>query len=82
MTPARIIGWKNYGVAVLCILAGLWALKHGDMDGFVKGTLAGGALISLRNVLGKVLGALDANRQSMDDLRAAIEAELQKGQPI
>jgi hypothetical protein len=76
MTPGKIIGWKNYGVGVLCILAGLWAFRLGDMDGTVKGILAGLLVISLRDVLGKVLCAIEANRQTMDDLRAAIETEL------
>lgn len=79
MKPAQIIGWKNYGVAVLCILAGLWAFRRGDMDGAVKGLLAGLLVISLRDVLGKVLHAVDANRRSLDGLRAAIEAELSRG---
>lgn len=76
MTAARIIGWKNYAVAALCIVAGLWAFSRGDMDGGVKGSLAGLLVISLRHVLGKVLGAIDDNRQSLDGLRAAIETEL------
>lgn len=78
MTPARIVGWKNYLVAMLCILAGLWALRRGDLDGAVKGILAGLLVISLRDVLGKVLTAVDANRLSLDGLRAAIETELSR----
>jgi hypothetical protein len=78
LTPAKINGWKNYGVAVLCILAGLWALKHGDYDGFVKGSLAGLIVISLRDVLGKLLSAIHANCESLKDLRAAIETELSR----
>ncbi len=76
MTPARIIGWKNYAVAGLFILVGLWAFERGNMDGAVKGLLAGLAWISLRDVLGKVLWAVDANCRSIDGLRAAIETEL------
>lgn len=76
MTPGQISGWRNYLVAALCILAGVWAFKRGDMDGAVKGVLAGCVVISLRNVLGKVLSAVDANRKSLDGLRAAIETEL------
>jgi len=78
MTPAQIHGWRNYGVAVLCILAGLWAFKRGDLDGAVKGVLAGLVVISLRDVLGKVLSAVDGNRQSLDNLRAAIETALER----
>lgn len=63
-------------MAALCILAGLWAFKQGHVDGGVKGLLAGFAIISFRNVLGKVLSAIEGNRLSLDGLRAAIETEL------
>lgn len=76
MTPAKIAGWKTYTIGVFCILAGLWAFRRGDLDGTVKGLLAGMLIISLRDVLGKVLTSIEANRQSLDDLRAAIETEL------
>ncbi len=76
MKPGKIIGWKNYALAVVCILLGLWAFSRGNMDGGVKGVLAGLAIITLRDVLGKVLGAVEANCKSLDDLRAAIETEL------
>lgn len=76
MKLSKIVGWKTYAVAAVSILAGLIALKQRNIDGAVKGLIAGAALISLRDVLGKVLEMVDANRKSLDDLRAAIEAEL------
>ncbi len=76
MTPENIIGWKNYAVAALFILVGLWAFERGNMDGGVKGLLAGLAWISLRDVFGKVLAAVNENRRSLEGLRAAIETEL------
>lgn len=82
MKSAQITGWKNYGVAVLCIIAGLWAFRRGDMDGAVKGILAGLAVISLRDVFGKVLRGVDANCQAMDGLRAAIETLLSRKEEI
>lgn len=77
-TPANIIGWRNYAVAALCILAGLWCFLKGNIDGGFKGLLAGFALISLRNVMGKLLTAVDVNCQSLNDLRAAIETLLER----
>jgi len=77
-TPAKIIGWKNYAVATLCFVAGLWAFAKGNVDGGVKGILAGLMVISLRDVLGKVLMAVNANCESLNGLRAAIETALEK----
>lgn len=83
MTPAQIFGWKNYALAVVCILIGGYAFYRGNIDGGVKGILAGLALITLRDVMGKLLKAADDNCESLKHLRAAIEAELstrRKGQ--
>ena len=79
MTPRQIIGWKNYAVATMCFLVGSWCFAKGDLDGGFKGVLAAFALISLRDVLAKVLTSVDSNCQKLDDLRAAIEAELGRG---
>ena len=76
MTAAKIIGWKNYALAATCILVSLWAFSRGNADGGVKALLAGIAIITFRDVLGKVLAAVEANRQSLDGLRAAIETDL------
>jgi len=76
MTANKIIGWKNYGVALLWIALGLWSFSRGEWNGAVTAVLFGLFVIALRDVFGKVLSALDANRQTLDDLRAAIETEL------
>jgi hypothetical protein len=76
MTPAQISGWRNYLLAVVCIVIGLCAFYRGNVDGGVKGVLAGCALITLRNVIGKLLKAVDDNCESLKHLRAAIETEL------
>lgn len=76
LTPAKVVGWKNYAVAALCFAASLWAFKLRDYDGAVKGFIAGLLVISLRDVLGKVLASVCANREATDGLRAAIETEL------
>lgn len=78
MTPRQIIGWKNYAVAALCIVVGVWAYKRGNIEGALKGIFAGLAIIAFRDVLGKVLTSVDSNCQKLDDLRAAIEADLQR----
>ena len=79
MTPARIFGWKNYALAVACILIGLAAFYRGNIDGGVKGVFAGLALITLRDVMGKLLKAVDDNCESLKHLRAAIETSLDRG---
>jgi len=78
MTAGKIIGWRNYAVAALCILTGVWALSRGSVASGVEGILAGLFIVSLRDALGKVLRAVDDNRQSLDGLRAAIETELSR----
>jgi hypothetical protein len=78
MTPRQIVGWKNYAVAALCIIVGLWALKRGNIADALKALFVGLAIISLRDVLGKVLTAVDSNCEKLDNLRAAIEADLKR----
>jgi hypothetical protein len=78
MTPSKITGWKNYALAVICIGIGLWNLHHGNTDAGIKGLLAGAAIITLRDVLGKMLQAINANQQALNGLRAAIETELSR----
>jgi len=75
---AKVISWKNYALAVICILVGVTAFSRGDVDGGLKGVLAGFAIITLLDAFGKVLGAIDANRQSLDGMRAAVEAVLRR----
>lgn len=81
MTQSRITGWRNYALAVICILVGLIALMRGDWTNGPNILLAGFALITLRNVMGKVLAAIEANQQSLDNLRGALETcfEVRKG---
>jgi hypothetical protein len=71
-----VIPWRNYALAWVCIFVGLWSFYRGDNDGGAKGVLAGLAIITLLDGFGKVLGAIDANRQSLDGMRGAIEAVL------
>ena len=81
-TPAaKIIGWKNYALPAVCILVGLWALSRGNVDGAVKGILAGLGIMTLLDAFAKVLSAIELNRHSTDGLRGAIEAMLsEKGE--
>jgi hypothetical protein len=74
MTRFQIIGWKTYGVATLAILFGLHAASRGNWSDGLKGIIGGCAVIALRDVLGKILSALDENRKAMNNMRASIEA--------
>ncbi len=76
MRTAQIIGWKTYAVAVLALIAGGYALTQRLWAEGIKGILFGLALIALRDVLGKILSLTDANRRTLADLRATIEADL------
>jgi hypothetical protein len=76
MTPAQISGWKNHLLGAVLIFIGLCAFYRGNVDAGAKAVLAGCALITLRDALGKLLKAVDANCETLNDLRAAIETEL------
>lgn len=74
----QIIGWKTYSVAAAAILFGLYALAHNNASDGLKGIIGGFAVIALRDVLGKILRAIDGNRVAMDNMRAAIETLLDR----
>lgn len=78
LTPTQIIGWKVNAIGVLSILLGVIGFVQGQHVEGTKGVMFGLALLTIRNVLGKVLGAIDSARMAMSDLRAAIEADLDK----
>lgn len=72
------IGWKVYAVAVASIILGAVALHKGFVADGLKGLVFGLALASLRDAIGKILHGIEGNRRALSDLRAAIEAALDK----
>jgi len=78
MTWFQIVGWKVYGVAVISILCGMFALAHQHWVDGLKGIVFGLALITLRDTMGKILRAADDNRKALNNVRASIETLLAK----
>jgi hypothetical protein len=78
MTPTEIIGWKVNAVGVASLVLGAVAIFEKQYIEGIKGILFGAALLSIRDTLGKMLGAIDSARIAMSDLRAAIETCLSK----
>jgi hypothetical protein len=76
MTSLQIIGWKTYAVGVVSIILGCIALRSGNVGDGLKGIVFGLALIALRDAIGKILRAIDDNRKSFNNMRAAVEAAM------
>lgn len=78
MKRIRIDGWKTYAVAVAAIVLGGVALSKGYTGDGIKGILSGCALIALRDAISKILYAIESNRRALDNMRAAVEAQMTK----
>lgn len=78
MGSLKIIGWKTYLVAAVAIIAGSIAIYRGHHGEGLKGIIAGLALIAVRDAIGKLMWLVEENRQTLANLRAAIEASLTK----
>ena len=78
VTPSDIVGWKTYAVGVAAIAIGFVALAYGHWADGAKGVLGGLALIALRDAIAKVLRAVEANRRAFADMRATVEAEIER----
>ena len=78
MDSFKIIGWKTYLVAAAAILAGCLAIYQRHWGEGLKGIIGGLALIAVRDAIGKLMWLVEENRQTLANLRAAIEASLTK----
>lgn len=77
-TTSRFYGWKTYGVAALAIIAGGFALWHGNAGDGLKGIIGGLALAAIRDALGKLHEAIYINHRTLRDVRAALDQHFGK----
>lgn len=77
MKPFQIVGWKTYLVGALASICGGIALSNGYTGEGLKGIIAGLALVTLRDAIGKVLRAIDDNREALNNMRASLEGVIE-----
>jgi uncharacterized membrane protein YjjP (DUF1212 family) len=78
-TQSRFYGWKTYSVAAAAIVCGVIALVNGYWSDGLKGIIAGLALMTIRDAIGKLHEAIDINHRTLRDLRASIDSFYDKG---
>jgi len=73
----RATAWA-YWVGFIALLFGLFALYYGNRADGWKGIIFGLAIVTLRDVAGKILRKIEDNNKALNHLRASIESLIEE----